>query len=234
MNPCAAPASSMWRSPRAADSAVRKALRLRRDGVQRPSLLGGVDGTYYDDQRGLMTSEPGYFDDTARGAGAGAGKPPYDAISGIDFRTTNCTASGMATHRSGLSARCENSWYIRVFDAGYTEQYIRPYLHLTPDGNTVLNPCGTIQRHAQRPGAIPRTCATSGRLRGTEFSSSRQECHWRQYARLRSASPRGPGTSLRREFQYTYMPPGRLEHRLYLHLSGRAYPETDGCGRELS
>ena len=45
-----------------------------------------LTATYYDDQRGFDDVEPGYFDDTAKGAVPAAGNHPYDAISNIDFR----------------------------------------------------------------------------------------------------------------------------------------------------
>jgi TonB-dependent receptor len=104
-----------------------------------------LTATYYDDQRGFDDVEPAYFDDTAQGAVPAPGKHPYDAINGIDFRDYEL-------HRKrhgygidlGYQPNANNSWYIRGFDAGYTEKYLRPFLHLAPDGNTVLNPDGTI------------------------------------------------------------------------------------------
>jgi TonB-dependent receptor len=116
-----------------------------------------LTATYYDDQRGFDDVEPGYFDDTAQGAVPAPGNHPYDAISGIDFRDYEL-------HRKrhgygidlGYQPDANNSWYIRGFDAGYTEKYIRPYLHLAPDGNTVLNPDGTISDTLNAPGAITK------------------------------------------------------------------------------
>jgi TonB-dependent receptor len=104
-----------------------------------------LTATYYDDQRGFDDVEPAYFNDTARGAVPAPGNHPYYAMNGIDFRDYEL-------HRKrhgygidlGYRPDANNSWYIRAFDAGYTEQYLRPYLHLTPDGNTVLNADGTI------------------------------------------------------------------------------------------
>jgi TonB-dependent receptor len=104
-----------------------------------------LTATYYDDQRGFDDVEPAYFDDTARGAVPTPGNHPYDAINGIDFRDYEL-------HRKrhgygidlGYQPDADNSWYIRGFDAGYTEQYIRPYLHLAPDGNTVVNADGSL------------------------------------------------------------------------------------------
>jgi TonB-dependent receptor len=101
--------------------------------------------TYYDDKRGFDDVEPGYFGDTTRGAVPASGNHPYNAMNGIDFRY-------YSLHRKrhgygidlGYQPDADSSWYVRAFDAGYTEQYLRPYLHLTPDGNTVLNADGTI------------------------------------------------------------------------------------------
>jgi TonB-dependent receptor len=116
-----------------------------------------LTATYYDDQRGFDDVEPGYFDDTAQGAQPAPGNHPYYAISGIDFRDYEL-------HRKrhgygidlGYQPDANNSWYIRAFDAGYTEKYVRPYLHLTPDGNTVLNPDGTITDTLNSAGAITK------------------------------------------------------------------------------
>jgi TonB-dependent receptor len=104
-----------------------------------------LTATYYDDQRGFDDVEPAYFDDTAQGAVPAPGNHPYYAISGIDFRDYEL-------HRKrhgygidlGYQPDANNSWYVRAFDAGYTEEYLRPYFHLNPDGNTTLNSDGTI------------------------------------------------------------------------------------------
>jgi hypothetical protein len=101
--------------------------------------------------------EPGYFDDTARGAAPAPGNHPYYAINGIDFRDYEL-------HRKrhgygvdlGYQPDANNSWYIRGFDAGYTEKYLRPYLHLKLDGNTVLNADGTITDTLNGAGAITK------------------------------------------------------------------------------
>ncbi|MDP9013545.1 MAG: TonB-dependent receptor [Pseudomonadota bacterium] len=104
-----------------------------------------LTASYYDDKRGFDDVEPAYFDDTAQGAVPAAGNHPYDAISGIDYRY-------YSLHRKrhgygidlGYQPNANSSWYVRAFDAGYTEKYLRPYLHLTPDGNTVVNADGTM------------------------------------------------------------------------------------------
>jgi TonB-dependent receptor len=116
-----------------------------------------LTATYYDDQRGFDDVEPAYFDDTAKGAVPAPGGHPYDAISGVDFRDYEL-------HRKrhgygvdlGYQPDANNSWYIRGFDAGYTEQYLRPYLHLAPDGNTVVNADGTMTDTLNNAGAITK------------------------------------------------------------------------------
>jgi TonB-dependent receptor len=116
-----------------------------------------LTATYYDDKRGFDDVEPAYFDNTAQGAVPAPGNQPYNAISGIDYRY-------YSLHRKrhgygidlGYQPDANNSWYVRAFDAGYTEQYIRPYLHLTPDGNTVVNPDGTITDTLNAPAAIQK------------------------------------------------------------------------------
>jgi TonB-dependent receptor len=107
-----------------------------------------LTATYYDDQRGFDDAEPAYFNDSSH---------PYQALSGIDFRDYEL-------HRKrhgygvdlGYQPDADNSWYIRGFDAGYTEKYIRPYLHLAPDGNTVLNADGSMTDTLNAPGAITK------------------------------------------------------------------------------
>ncbi len=116
-----------------------------------------LTATYYDDKRGFDDVEPAYFDDTAQGAVPAPGNHPYDAINGIDYRY-------YSLHRKrhgygidlGYQPDANNSWYVRAFDAGYTEQYLRPYLHLNPDGNTVLNADGTITDTLNAPAAIQK------------------------------------------------------------------------------
>ena len=87
-----------------------------------------LTATYYDDKRGIDDVEPAYFNDNAH---------PYDAISNIQQRDYE-----LHRRRHGFGAdfgyqpNPDNSWYVRAFDAGYTERYYRQFLNLTPDGNT--------------------------------------------------------------------------------------------------
>jgi TonB-dependent receptor len=116
-----------------------------------------LTATYYEDQRGFDDVEPAYFDDTAKGAVPAAGGHPYDAISGIDFRDYEL-------HRKrhgygidlGYQPNADHSWYLRGFDAGYTELYERPFLHLNMDGNTVQNANGSISDTLNNTGAIQK------------------------------------------------------------------------------
>lgn len=114
-----------------------------------------LTATYYDDKRGFDDVEPAYYDDTAKGAVPASGGHPYDAINNIDFRDYEL-------HRKrhgygidlGYQPNADHSWYLRAFDAGYTELYGRPYLHLIMDGNTVQNANGSISDTLNNPGAI--------------------------------------------------------------------------------
>ncbi len=116
-----------------------------------------LTATYYDDKRGFGDVEPSYYDDTAKGAVPAAGAHPYDAISGIDFRDYELHRKrhgyGMDL---GYQPDANNSWYLRAFDAGYTELYERPYLHVNMDGNTVQNADGSISDTFNSPGAIQK------------------------------------------------------------------------------
>jgi len=105
-----------------------------------------LTATYYEDRRGFDDVEPAYFDDTARGAVPAPGNHSFDAINHIEFRDYEL-------HRKrhgygidlGYQPDADNNWYIRAFDAGYTEQYLRPFLVLNPNGlNTVQNADGSI------------------------------------------------------------------------------------------
>ena len=87
-----------------------------------------LTATDYDDKRGIDDVEPAFFNDSAH---------PYDAINNIQQRDYEL-------HRRrhgygidlGYQPNANNSFYIRAFDAGYTEKYLRQFLNLSPDGNT--------------------------------------------------------------------------------------------------
>lgn len=105
-----------------------------------------LSGTYYDDRRGIDDAEPAYFNDSAH---------PFSAINNFDQRDYELHRT---RHAFGLTLGYDpdpnNSWYLRAFDAGYTERYIRPHLSLTPDGNTIVLPNGQLQDTLAANGAI--------------------------------------------------------------------------------
>jgi len=117
-----------------------------------------VTASYYEDRRGFDDAEPGYFNDAGH---------PYTAFNSIDQRDYELNRK---RHSFGVDLGYEpnpqNSWYVRAFDAGYSEYYYRPYLTITPDGNTTLLANGQIQDTLAATGAIQK------RLRD-EFEQSR-------------------------------------------------------------
>jgi TonB-dependent receptor len=87
-----------------------------------------------DDKRAISDVEPDtYFNDPVGSSGA----RPYTALADIQQRDYEL-------HRKrhgygidlGFQPDSDNSYYLRAFDAGYTETYLRQYLWLQPDGNT--------------------------------------------------------------------------------------------------
>ncbi|GAC1310590.1 MAG: TonB-dependent receptor [Steroidobacteraceae bacterium] len=120
---------------------------LRRTGIVDVSVTGGgrfgggsgdyadkpfsvvLTATDYEDKRGIDDVEPAYFND---------GVLPYGAINNIQQRDYEL-------HRKrhgygvdlGFQPDSNNSYYIRAFDAGYTEYYERPFLSISPDGAAV-------------------------------------------------------------------------------------------------
>jgi TonB-dependent receptor len=118
------------------------------DGFFSPGPFSIVlTGSYYEDGRGFDDVEPAYINDPK--------VAPYKALSEIQQRDYELNRK---RHAFGISLGYEpdanNSWYIRAFDAGYTERYKRPYLDLLPDKNVVSLPNGQLQDTLQAPGAI--------------------------------------------------------------------------------
>jgi TonB-dependent receptor len=111
-----------------------------------------LTGSYYDDKRGIDDVEPGYIDGVAKP------DPQYFAISNLQQRDYSLHRK---RHSVGIDLGYQpdenNSYYIRAFDAGYTERYIRPFLNLTPDGNTVTLPSGALQDTLNNPSAIQKS-----------------------------------------------------------------------------
>jgi TonB-dependent receptor len=97
--------------------------------AERPfSIVATV--SYYEDKRGFDDVEPAYFNDANH---------PFLAISNIQQRDYELNRK---RHGFGLDLGYEpdanNSYYVRAFDAGYTERYYRQFLNITPDGATVV------------------------------------------------------------------------------------------------
>jgi TonB-dependent receptor len=185
-----------------------------------------LTATYYDDQRGFDDVEPAYFDDTARGAVPAPGGHPYDAINGIDFRDYEL-------HRKrhgygidlGYQPNSDNSWYLRGFDAGYTEKYLRPYLHLKPDGNTVLNADGTITDTLNAPGAITKNLRDERETsRDRVFVLGGKNIIGDNTLDYRVGYTKGTWDKFYDEnSQYTYMPPAGSNITYTYNLSGAGH-----------
>jgi TonB-dependent receptor len=185
-----------------------------------------LTATYYDDQRGFDDVEPAYFDDTAKGAVPAPGNHPYDAINGIDFRDYEL-------HRKrhgygidlGYQPDANNSWYIRGFDAGYTEKYLRPYLHLTPDGNTVLNADGTITDTLNASGAITKNLRDERETsRDKIFVLGGKNILGDNTLDYRVGYTKGTWDKFYDEnSQYTYMPPAGSNITYTYNLSGQGH-----------
>lgn len=84
--------------------------------------------SYNENRRGIDDVEPAYFND---------GVHPYSAINNIQQRDYELHRK---RHGYGLDLgyqrNADSSYYLRAFDAGYTESYLRQFLNLNPDGNT--------------------------------------------------------------------------------------------------
>ncbi len=107
-----------------------------------------VTASYYEDRRGFDDAEPAYFNDAAH---------PNTAFNNIDQRDYELNRK---RHSFGVDLGYEpnpqNSWYVRAFDAGYSEYYYRPHLSITPDGNTTVLANGLIQDTLAASGAIQK------------------------------------------------------------------------------
>ena len=96
-----------------------------------------LSGTYNEDRRGIDDVEPAYFNDS---------KHPYTAINNIQQRDYELHRwRHGASIDLGYQPDEDDNWYVRAFDFGYTERYLRQFLNLTPDGNTKPLPNGSIQ-----------------------------------------------------------------------------------------
>ncbi len=90
-----------------------------------------VTAAYYADKRGIDDVEPAFLDD---------GVHPPLAYSGWDQRwyQYNRKRHGVGIDL-GYQPDARDSYYVRAFDAGYTESVLRQRLTVTPDGNPVAN-----------------------------------------------------------------------------------------------
>ncbi|MFZ6845230.1 TonB-dependent receptor [Undibacterium sp. RuTC16W] len=86
-----------------------------------------ITGAYYEDKRGIDDVEPAFVDDGINSALAYAG---WDQR----WYQYNRKRHGVGMD-FGYQADSKNSYYIRAFDAGYTETVLRQRLTITPDGN---------------------------------------------------------------------------------------------------
>ena len=117
--------------------------RLRHSGITDLSFSGGgrfgpgndsadkpfsvvLTGAYYEDKRGVDDVEPGFIDDGVAS--------PY-AYAGWDLRhyQYNRKRHGVGID-FGYQPSAASRYYLRAFDAGYTETVLRNRLIVTPDG----------------------------------------------------------------------------------------------------
>ncbi len=127
-----------------------------------------VTGTYYEDKRGIDDVEPAYFNDPK-----GLGARPYSAISDLQQRDYELNRK---RHTLGIDLGYQpddnNSWYLRAFEAGYTERYKRQILELVPDGNAALLPNGQIVDTLQAANAAGQSTAILKSLRDEAETST--------------------------------------------------------------
>lgn len=114
-----------------------------------------LTGTYYEDWRSFDDVEPAYFNDPQNDPVNFPNPRPFGAISNIQQRDyeLNRRRHGVGVDL-GYEPDDNNKWYIRAFEAGYTERYWRQYLNLSPDGNAIVVPGGRVQDTLAVPGAI--------------------------------------------------------------------------------
>ena len=137
---------------------------LRSTGIANANLTTGgrygpfsmlLTGSYYEDSRGIDDVEPSYFN---------APPLPYQAVNNIGQRDYQLNrwrhAYGVTL---GYDPDPDNKYYIRAFDAGYTERYDRQILSITPDGNATQNAAGIITDtlNATDCPPAPAVCATN-------------------------------------------------------------------------
>ena len=118
---------------------------LRSTGIANANLTSGgrygpfsilLTGSYYEDSRGFDDVEPAYFN---------APGLPHQSVNNIGQRDyeLNCWRHAYGV-TLGYDLDPDNKYYLRAFDAGYTERYDRQILSITPDGNATQNGAGII------------------------------------------------------------------------------------------
>ena len=131
---------------------------LRSTGVSNFSLTGGgrfgpfsiaLTASSHIDSRGIDDVEPAYFNDSAH---------PYQAVNDIEQRDYELhrRRHGYAIDMS-YQPDDDNEWYLRAFEAGYTERYKRQYFDVIPDGNTTVSPDGALQDTLTFPNALTKS-----------------------------------------------------------------------------
>ncbi|MBL6938835.1 MAG: TonB-dependent receptor [Alphaproteobacteria bacterium] len=107
--------------------------------------------SYYDDKRGIDDVEPAYFNNAL------LPDPQYFAINNVQQRDYELHRR---RHSVGIDFGYQpddnDTYYVRAFEAGYSERYRRQFLNLNPDGNVVTNPDGTLTDTLNGPTAIQK------------------------------------------------------------------------------
>lgn len=131
---------------------------LRGTPVSKFSLVGGgrfgpfsivLTASGHTDSRGIDDLEPAYFNDSSH---------PYQAVNNIEQRDYELhrRRHGYAIDL-GYQPDDNNQWYLRGFEAGYTENYKRPFMDVNPDGNTTTQANGVINDTLTFPGGITKS-----------------------------------------------------------------------------
>ncbi len=131
---------------------------LRGTPVSKYSLVGGgrfgpfsivLTASGHTDSRGIDDVEPAYFNDSSH---------PYQAVNNIEQRDYELhrRRHGYAIDL-GYQPDDNNQWYLRGFEAGYTENYKRQFLDVNPDGNTTTQANGVINDTLTFPGGITKS-----------------------------------------------------------------------------
>lgn len=89
-----------------------------------------LSGSYYEDRRGIDDNEPTFLDD-------GIHSPLAYASSEQSFYKNHRKRHSIGGELSWQPDR-NNQYFLRAFDAGYTETVLKNRINITPDGNPVL------------------------------------------------------------------------------------------------